>query len=334
MSAIPTPILIDCDPGHDDAIALLLALASPEVQLLGVTSVAGNQTLDKTTANAIRVLEFAGHPDVEVAAGADRPLIRAQYAAADVHGETGLDGPDLPPPGKAPVPQHAADFLAEKIRSSEQPVTLVAVGPLTNVALLLALHPGRAAGADRPDGRRNRRRQRHSRRRVQHLVRPRGGRARLRERHRHHHGRPRRHAQSAVHAGAHRPARGPRGGDGHRAAPFLQQLPSQGVRLRRLADSRCARRRARARTTISSRRSSATSRSRPSPSSAVGERWWISGNGRNARRTRTSAWRSTRKVFSSCWSSGSTRSNEPRLRRDRAARNAARSARARRRDDS
>ena len=137
----PTPILIDCDPGHDDAIALLLAIASPEVELLGVTSVAGNQTLDKTTANAIRVLEFAGRADVPVAAGADRPLVREQFVAAEVHGETGLDGPDLPPPQGRPVPQHAVDFLAEKIQSSERPVTLIAVGPLTNVALLLALHP-------------------------------------------------------------------------------------------------------------------------------------------------------------------------------------------------
>src|SRR5438876_4189275 len=137
----PTPILIDCDPGHDDAIALLLALASPEVELLGVTTVAGNQTLDKTTANAIRVLEFVGRSDIEVAAGADRPLLRGQYVAADVHGETGLDGPDLPPPQSEPVTQHAVDFLAEKIRDSERPVTLIPVGPLTNVALLLALHP-------------------------------------------------------------------------------------------------------------------------------------------------------------------------------------------------
>ena len=136
-----TPILIDCDPGHDDAIALLLALASPEVELLGVTSVAGNQTLEKTTANAIRVLEFAGHPDVPVAAGADRPLVREQFVAAEVHGETGLDGPDLPPPQSDPVEQHAVDFLAEKIRASERPVTLIPIGPLTNVALLLALHP-------------------------------------------------------------------------------------------------------------------------------------------------------------------------------------------------
>src|SRR5438477_6825552 len=93
-----TAILLDCDPGHDDAIALLLALASPELELLGVTTVAGNQTLEKTTANAIRVLELAGRGDVPVSAGADRPLVRDRVVAAEVHGETGLDGPDLPPP--------------------------------------------------------------------------------------------------------------------------------------------------------------------------------------------------------------------------------------------
>src|SRR6059058_3970223 len=95
---MPAPILIDCDPGHDDAIAILLALASPEVELVGVTTVAGNQTLDKTTANAIRVLELAGRGEIPVAAGADRPLVRELRVAANVHGETGLDGPDLPPP--------------------------------------------------------------------------------------------------------------------------------------------------------------------------------------------------------------------------------------------
>jgi inosine-uridine nucleoside N-ribohydrolase len=136
-----TPILVDCDPGHDDAIALLLALASPEVEILGVTTVAGNQTLEKTTANAIRVLEFAGRTDVPVAAGADRPLVREQFVAAYVHGETGLDGPDLPPPQREPVDRHAADFLADKIREVGGGVTLVPVGPLTNVALMLALHP-------------------------------------------------------------------------------------------------------------------------------------------------------------------------------------------------
>ena len=91
-----TDIILDCDPGHDDAIALLLALASPEVRLLGVTTVSGNQTLDKTTANAIRVLDHVGRDDVPVAAGAARPLIRERHVAAEVHGETGLDGPDLP----------------------------------------------------------------------------------------------------------------------------------------------------------------------------------------------------------------------------------------------
>src|SRR4051795_7020560 len=136
-----TKILLDCDPGHDDAIALMLALASPEVELLGVTTVAGNQTLDKTTANAIRLLEFAGRADVPVAAGADRPLVREQYVASYVHGETGLDGPDLPPPQSAPLDQHAVDFLADKIRETGGDVTLVPTGPLTNVALMLALHP-------------------------------------------------------------------------------------------------------------------------------------------------------------------------------------------------
>ena len=142
-------VLIDCDPGHDDAMALLLALASPELELLGVTTVHGNQTLVKTTANALRVLEFAGRGDVPVAAGADRPLLRDPRVAAHVHGETGLDGPDLPPPQGAPVDGHAADFLADRIRSAGRPVTLVPTGPLTNVALLLALHPDVASGIER-----------------------------------------------------------------------------------------------------------------------------------------------------------------------------------------
>jgi inosine-uridine nucleoside N-ribohydrolase len=130
-------IVIDCDPGHDDAIALLLALASPEVDLVGVTTVAGNQTLEKTTANAIRVLDFAGRDDIPVAAGADRPLLREGQVAAHVHGETGLDGPNLPPPQREPLAQHAVEFLAEHVDGA----TLVPVGPLTNVALLLARHP-------------------------------------------------------------------------------------------------------------------------------------------------------------------------------------------------
>jgi inosine-uridine nucleoside N-ribohydrolase len=139
MTAIP--IVLDCDPGHDDAIALLLALASPELELVGVTTVSGNQSLDKTTANALRVLEFVDRGDVPVAAGADRPLVRERAVAADVHGETGLDGPDLPPPRRIPDELHAVAFLAEQIRARAGRLTLVATGPLTNVALLLAVEP-------------------------------------------------------------------------------------------------------------------------------------------------------------------------------------------------
>jgi inosine-uridine nucleoside N-ribohydrolase len=131
------PIMIDCDPGHDDAIALLLALASPEIELLGVTTVHGNQTLAKTTANALRVLELAGRNDIAVAAGADRPLVRELTVAAHVHGESGLDGPFLPAPGRGAVEVHAVDFAVERIAQSAAPVTLVAVGPLTNIAVLL-----------------------------------------------------------------------------------------------------------------------------------------------------------------------------------------------------
>jgi inosine-uridine nucleoside N-ribohydrolase len=133
------PVLIDCDPGQDDAIALLLALASPELDVLGVTTVAGNQTLDKTTTNALRVLELAGREDIPVAAGADRPLVRELVTAGDAHGETGLDGPDLPPPRTRAVEEHAVDFLGERVEGS----TLVALGPLTNVARLLEERPGR-----------------------------------------------------------------------------------------------------------------------------------------------------------------------------------------------
>src|SRR4029079_17051392 len=132
-----TPVLLDCDPGHDDAIAMLLALGSDELELRGVTTVAGNQTLEKTTANAIRLPELAGCGEISVAAGARRPLVREPRVAAEVHGETGLDGPDLPPPEAEPSPQHAVDFLAEHIAGA----TLAATGPLTNVALLLARHP-------------------------------------------------------------------------------------------------------------------------------------------------------------------------------------------------
>jgi pyrimidine-specific ribonucleoside hydrolase len=136
-----TAIILDCDPGHDDAIALMLALASPEIELLGVTTVSGNHTLEKTTANAIRVLEHLGRGEITVAAGAHRPLVREPHAAAYVHGESGLDGPDLPPPTRGPVREHAIDWIANTVSAQPRPVTLVPTGPLTNIALLLARYP-------------------------------------------------------------------------------------------------------------------------------------------------------------------------------------------------
>jgi inosine-uridine nucleoside N-ribohydrolase len=137
-----TAVILDCDPGHDDAIALLLALGSPEIALLGVTTVAGNQTLEKTTANAIRVLDHVGRTDVPVAAGAPRPLVREPRTAGEVHGETGLDGPNLPGPSRLPEPMHAIDWIAQAVGESPEPVTLVPTGPLTNIALFLARYPG------------------------------------------------------------------------------------------------------------------------------------------------------------------------------------------------
>ena len=146
---MPHPIIIDCDPGHDDAIAILLALASPEVELLAVTTVAGNATLANTTANAIRVLDFAGRPDIPVAAGAARPWVQDPFTASGTHGATGLDGPELPPPSRDPDPRHAIDLIAELVAASAKPVTLVPTGPMTNAGLFLARHPEIAERLDR-----------------------------------------------------------------------------------------------------------------------------------------------------------------------------------------
>jgi inosine-uridine nucleoside N-ribohydrolase len=137
---VATPIILDCDPGHDDAIALLLALASPELELLGVTTTYGNQTLEKTTANALRVLELVGRADVPVAAGAERPLARELVVASHVHGESGLEGPGLPTASTRPIDEEAAAFMARTIATSDEPVTVVATGPLTNLARHLAEH--------------------------------------------------------------------------------------------------------------------------------------------------------------------------------------------------
>ena len=135
---MPTPIVIDCDPGHDDAIAILLALASPEVELVGITTTHGNQTLEKTTANALKVLELAGRADIPVARGSELPLERELTVADHVHGESGLDGPELPEPTSQPVEQDALSFLADHLAPG---VVLVPTGPLTNVARLLDERP-------------------------------------------------------------------------------------------------------------------------------------------------------------------------------------------------
>jgi inosine-uridine nucleoside N-ribohydrolase len=137
---VTIPIILDCDPGHDDAIALLLALASPEIELLGVTTTYGNQTLEKTTANALRVLELVERTDVPVASGAAAPRVRDLVVAAHVHGESGLDGPALPAAGTTVASDDATTFIRERIDAANTPVTLVPTGPLTNVSRYLDAH--------------------------------------------------------------------------------------------------------------------------------------------------------------------------------------------------
>lgn len=129
-------IIIDTDPGQDDAVAILLALASPELDVLGVTAVAGNVPLPLTEKNARIVCELAGRPDLPVFAGADAPLKRKLVTAEHVHGKTGLDGPALPDPSVPLQAPHAVDFLIDTLRDHpEGDITLVPIGPLTNIAL-------------------------------------------------------------------------------------------------------------------------------------------------------------------------------------------------------
>lgn len=136
------PIILDCDPGIDDAIALLLALASPELELLALTTVAGNVPLSHTTANGLRLLELVGRVNIPLAAGAHRPLVHVPGGdSSETHGETGLDGSGLPDPTTVPTGEHAVDLIARLALARPGEVTLAAVGPLTNVALLAALHP-------------------------------------------------------------------------------------------------------------------------------------------------------------------------------------------------
>jgi pyrimidine-specific ribonucleoside hydrolase len=143
---VPIPLVIDTDPGIDDALAILLALASPEVDLRLVTTVHGNVELDLTTENALRVLHLGGRSDVPVAAGAVTSLVHAQpERAGHVHGEAGLGGVELPSSPSSLDPRHAVVALAELLMTSAEPVTVAAIGPLTNIALLLGVFPEAAA---------------------------------------------------------------------------------------------------------------------------------------------------------------------------------------------
>jgi pyrimidine-specific ribonucleoside hydrolase len=141
MSPPPHPVVVDCDPGIDDAVAVLLACASPEIALLAVTTVYGNASLQQTTGNALGVLALAGRADVPVAAGADRPLAGPPPPPSTRHGPNGVGGVSLPERARPADHRHAVDLIAEIVQDAPAPVTLVAIGPLTNVALLYALRP-------------------------------------------------------------------------------------------------------------------------------------------------------------------------------------------------
>ena len=146
LKHMASKIILDCDPGHDDAIALMLAHGSPQIELLAVTTVMGNQTIDKVTRNALSVARVAGIVDVPFARGADRPLVRKVETAADIHGESGLDGPVLPEPTIELDPRHAVDLIIDTVMAHDAgTVTLVPTGALTNIALAVRKEPRIAA---------------------------------------------------------------------------------------------------------------------------------------------------------------------------------------------
>jgi purine nucleosidase/pyrimidine-specific ribonucleoside hydrolase len=137
----PIPLVLDCDPGHDDLVAILLAAANPAVELLSITTVAGNGTLEQTTRNALLACTHAGIRDVPVAAGCHGPLLGTLHTAGDVHGDSAMDGAELGEPDVPLSDLHAVDLLARVLREAREPVAVVATGPLTNVALLLRRFP-------------------------------------------------------------------------------------------------------------------------------------------------------------------------------------------------
>src|SRR5216684_1545921 len=134
-------IILDCDPGHDDAIAILLAAHHPEIELLAITTVAGNQSVEKTTRNALKVCSLANIRDIPIAMGMDRPLVRPAKHAPDIHGESGMDGPHIPEPTIELTRQHAVDLLIDLLMNSDGDITLVPTGPLTNIAAAIRQQP-------------------------------------------------------------------------------------------------------------------------------------------------------------------------------------------------
>jgi purine nucleosidase len=140
-TATSVPTILDCDPGHDDMVAILLAAAHPRIDLLAITTVAGNGTLERTTHNARAVCGLAGIRGVPIAAGAPGPLVGRLRTAPHVHGESGLDGAELAGADVPLAAEHAVDLMARLLRQTARPITLVPTGPLTNVALLLRTYP-------------------------------------------------------------------------------------------------------------------------------------------------------------------------------------------------
>ena len=140
---MPRKIIIDTDPGQDDAVAILTALASPEdLEILGIVAVAGNVTLIQNARNALKIVELSGRTEVPVYAGCERPMRRTLVTAEAVHGETGLDGPDLPAPQIVLRPQHGVDFLVQTLLAHEEKtITLATLGPLTNIAMAMVKAP-------------------------------------------------------------------------------------------------------------------------------------------------------------------------------------------------
>ena len=135
------PVIMDVDTGIDDAVALILAMSSPQIDLKGVTVVAGNQIIEKTLHNTLSVVDFFGNGNIPVAKGASKPLVRELYFDAATHGESGLGTAQLPPPQIKPHQLDAVDFIRDTLENSEEKIILVPVGPLTNIAILLMCYP-------------------------------------------------------------------------------------------------------------------------------------------------------------------------------------------------